>query len=126
MVSYINNIFVVSSRELLEKFRAQLPDAPGLPPALLAENDISERVPMLEDVDDSEAETRIDVPGVSLLQQTSSTKNSNQLQSSIFGAFLGTSSRNREPSRPRFDRSLLLRGELTVPRADYTETYTAW
>ncbi|KAG6464167.1 hypothetical protein O3G_MSEX014328 [Manduca sexta] len=31
-----------------------------------------------------------------------------------------------EPPRPRFDRSLMLRGELTVPRAGYTESYIAW
>lgn len=30
------------------------------------------------------------------------------------------------PPPPRFERSLLLRGRLTVPRADYTEPYTIW
>ncbi|RVE41827.1 hypothetical protein evm_013530 [Chilo suppressalis] len=31
-----------------------------------------------------------------------------------------------EPPRPRFDRPLVVRGELTVHRADYTEPYIAW
>lgn len=110
---------------MLEKFRAQVPDAPELPPALLAENDLSERVPMLEDIDSSESQVHNEPPA-SLSQQSSPTKNSNQFQSSVFGAFVGSSLRSREPGRPRLDRSLLLRGELTVPRADYTEKYTAW
>lgn len=30
------------------------------------------------------------------------------------------------PPRPRFKRSMMLNAMLTVPRADYTEPYTAW
>lgn len=30
------------------------------------------------------------------------------------------------PQAPRLERSLMMRGELTVPRSGYTEPYTVW
>lgn len=113
--------FVVSSQELVEKFRAQVAQAPRLPPVLLSSYDSSERLPIPEDDDSSNQ-----IPDVSPSQQPTSAPSTNSFQSRGYGTFIGANVRNRDPPRPRFDRPLLLHGELTVPRADYTETYTVW
>ncbi|OWR46239.1 putative peptidase [Danaus plexippus plexippus] len=108
----------VSSKEILEQFLAQAPQAPQLPPVLLSEYDKSERIPHPEEEDDEMKYNFIEesatVPTV---------KTSLPFQQNIY-------SRGRkvqpQPSRPRFSQSVVIRGELFVPRADFTEPYTAW
>ncbi|XP_045455792.1 uncharacterized protein LOC123665544 [Melitaea cinxia] len=112
-----------SSRELVEQFLAQVPQAPGLPPSLFSEFDGSERVPEPEDTSVSEevVEDVAPAPSPSPVSKAPVTQTYFTLTSSF-----GSGARARTPPRPRFERSLVLRGELTVPRADYSETYTVW
>lgn len=113
-----NISILVSSKEILEQFLAQAPQAPQLPPVLLSEYDKSERIPHPEEEDNEMnynfIEESATVPTV---------KTSLPFQQNIY-------SRGRkvqpQPSRPRFSQSVVIRGELFVPRADFTEPYTAW
>ncbi|CAH2098006.1 unnamed protein product [Euphydryas editha] len=115
-----------SSRELVEQFRAQVSQAPNLPPVLYSEFDGSERVlepedPFIgDDIVQNVTQTVLS-PSPPLSKVPLQAPQTYFTLSSSFGT-----GRSREPSRPRFDRSLVLRGELTVPRADYTESYTVW
>lgn len=107
----------------MEQFLAQVPQAPGLPPSLFSEFDGSERVPEPEDTSVS-AEVVEDVapaPSLSPVSKAPVTQTYFTLTSSF-----GSGARARTPPRPRLERSVVLRGELTVPRADYSETYTVW
>ncbi|CAH0717525.1 unnamed protein product, partial [Brenthis ino] len=116
----------ISSKELVEKFRAQVAQEPRLPPVLLSSYDSSERLPIPEDVDSSYVEGPNQIPDISPSQQPTSAQSTNSFPSRAYGGFIGANVRNRDPPRPRFDRPLLLHGELTVPRADFTEAYTVW
>ncbi|XP_045761802.1 uncharacterized protein LOC123865029 [Maniola jurtina] len=113
----------VSSKELLEKFRAQAPTAPQLPPVLLSEHDASERAPRPDDHEPAAAYPPAAPPAAA---PSAAPSRSYLPTQTGFGVSFGSDARAREPPRPRLARSLLLRGELTVRRADYTETYKAW
>lgn len=84
----------VSSQKLIEEFRRQQPSAPHLPPAVLSRSRRAAVPPPQE--------TRVEPPPP-----------------------LPAVARPSYPSAAplQFDRSLFLRARLTVPRADYTETY---
>ncbi|XP_050355829.1 uncharacterized protein LOC126777034 [Nymphalis io] len=111
-----------SSKELVERFRAQAPEAPGSPPAVFSEYDGTERVLETENSDE------VPTLGASPIVTNNSppSRNSFQTQQNYYTTSFGTGVRSRDPSRPLFNRSLVLHGQLTVPRADFTETYTAW
>nr|XP_026496931.1 uncharacterized protein LOC113401290 [Vanessa tameamea] len=111
-----------SSKDLVEKFRAQAPESPGSPPALFSEYDGSERVPQTDNTD----EVQVVAPSHSVTNNSTTSRNSFQTQQNYYTTSFGTGVRSREPMRPHFNRSLVLQGQLTVPRADFTETYTSW
>ncbi|XP_050671316.1 uncharacterized protein LOC126969793 isoform X3 [Leptidea sinapis] len=97
---------IYTSEELVELFRAQSPVAPELPPVLQSAHDRSERHQMPELADAAAPGPQQDAaPAVPVAR----------------GRFSA-----RDPPAPRITRSLLISGELTVPRADYTESYMAW
>ncbi|VVC90240.1 unnamed protein product [Leptidea sinapis] len=82
------------------------PVAPELPPVLQSAHDRSERHQMPELADAAAPGPQQDAaPAVPVAR----------------GRFSA-----RDPPAPRITRSLLISGELTVPRADYTESYMAW
>lgn len=108
---------------MVEQFRAQVPQAPGLPPSLFSEFDGSERVLEAEDTSVSEEVVEDVAPAPS--PSPASKAPASQTYFTLSSSF-GAGARARTPPRPRFERSLVLRGELTVPRADYSETYTVW
>ncbi|XP_004927340.1 uncharacterized protein LOC101739363 [Bombyx mori] len=88
-----------SSQELVKLFHDQKPDNPNLPPLLLPEYDKEEATDE-QSVSGSEEQR---------------------------GRGRGAPAPDvAQPARPRFDRSMLMRGTLTVPRSDYTETFTVW
>ncbi|KAJ0170400.1 hypothetical protein K1T71_013771 [Dendrolimus kikuchii] len=108
---------VESSQELVKLFREQKPTAPELPPAVIQDYGDAQKVAAFEAIEKlfSSANNTYTYQGLSLealrtQTQAPSTRRGRQ-------ALL-------PPSRPRFARSLAMRGRLTVPRADYTETYT--
>lgn len=107
----------------MEQFRAQVPQAPGLPPSLFSEFDGSERV--LEAEDNSVSEEVVEDVAPAASPSPASEAPASQTYFTLSSSF-GAGARARTPPRPRFERSLVLRGELTVPRADYSETYTVW
>ncbi|CAG4969132.1 unnamed protein product [Colias eurytheme] len=95
-----------SSQEQVRLFREQQPRAPALPPLLLSEHDRAARLangpsPALE--------------GPRLLARPPAPARSRSARQSQL-----------RPPTPRITRSIALVGALTVPRADYTEPYTAW
>ncbi|KAG6464169.1 uncharacterized protein LOC115452876 [Manduca sexta] len=93
-----------SPQWLVELFRVQLPTDPHLPPMVISH-------------DENEEEDKVRRPTPPAGSAPTRPLRSDQ------GAKTTTLA---EPPRPRFDRSLMLRGELTVPRAGYTESYIAW
>ncbi|KPJ14338.1 hypothetical protein RR48_01939 [Papilio machaon] len=104
---------VVSSQQLVEMFRSQTPSAPYEPPMKLSGHDLSERAPAPQAPEPQRYRRQYSAPA----------------PGSAPGPAPGSAqyaARQRTPPRPRFDRPLLLRGQLTVPRADYSEPYTVW
>lgn len=83
----------------MKLFHDQKPDNPNLPPLLLPEYDKEEAT------------------------DEQSVSGSEEQRSRGRGA---PAPDVAQPARPRFDRSMLMRGTLTVPRSDYTETFTVW
>ncbi|CAH2056991.1 unnamed protein product, partial [Iphiclides podalirius] len=104
---------VVSSQQLVELFRAQTPSAPYEPPIKQSAYDGSERAPPPFPTEPLRYRRAY---GQQLAAAPGPSAN---------GPPQG-SSRSRVPPRPSFDRPLLVRGQLTVPRADYSERYTVW
>lgn len=103
----------VNSQQLVEMFRSQTPSAPYEPPIKLSAHDASERGPAPHAPEPQRYRRQYSAPA----------------PAPASGLTLGPAqlaARQRTPPRPRFDRSLLLRGQLTVPRADYSEPYTVW
>ncbi|CAK1543704.1 unnamed protein product [Leptosia nina] len=90
-----------TTEQLVEMYRSKETADPSLPPALLSNHDISERLPFQP----PDAATT---------------------EAGVYSASEAASSRLGHPPRPLFSRSMRLTGELTVPRADYTEPYTVW
>ncbi|XP_049879873.1 uncharacterized protein LOC126376492 [Pectinophora gossypiella] len=88
----------VSTDYLIELFRAQQPTAPELPPALIDYAPEITEPRALHQGSGSSSDQRKYLPPA----------------------------REALPSPPKFDKSIKLQGFLTVPRADYTEPYTAW
>lgn len=98
----------VSSQDLVAKFRAQAPEAPELPPAVLPDR------PTLAALS-------------SHLAPPSRAASAPAVGPHGAGYLPPPAARDGgSPPRPRFARSMLLRGKLTVHRADYSEPYTAW
>ncbi|XP_050355838.1 uncharacterized protein LOC126777037 isoform X2 [Nymphalis io] len=108
-----NIVSSVPSSQLVEKFRAQTPKAFGMPPLVQSEFDISERIILPDDEDDGE------------LEETNKATSGVRNKRAIF-----TTNREKTeaitPTRPNFSKPLKLRAVLSVPRADYSESYTVW
>ncbi|KPJ04891.1 Digestive cysteine proteinase 1 [Papilio xuthus] len=108
---------VVSSQKLVDMFRSQTPSAPYEPPMKLSGHDLSERAPppQVPEPQRYRRQYAAPAPGPAAGPAPSAAPTVAQY-----------AARQRAPPRPRFDRPLLLRGQLTVPRADYSEPYTVW
>ncbi|XP_064075054.1 uncharacterized protein LOC113401299 [Vanessa tameamea] len=108
-----NIVSSVPSSQLVEKFRAQTPKAFGMPAFVQSEFDISERIILPDDEDDGELEETH--------KATTGVRNTRAI-------FTTNRAKPEEitPSRPSFTKPLKLRAVLSVPRADYSESYTAW
>ncbi|XP_038218677.1 uncharacterized protein LOC119837223 [Zerene cesonia] len=91
-----------TSQQLVQLFREQAPRAPALPPLLLSEHDRSER-------------QAAGPPPAPAGPTPLASARPRSARSSY-----------PRPPKPRIARSLAISADLTVPRADYTETYTAW
>ncbi|XP_068625233.1 uncharacterized protein [Battus philenor] len=103
----------VSSQQLVQLFREQTPSAPYDPPIKQSAYDGSERAPLLMPLEPV-APPAVPAPAASPPPP----------EPARYGR--ERSLPHSTPPRPNFDRPLLLRGLLTVPRADYSEPYTVW
>lgn len=139
----------VSSQQLVELFQAQVAPNPELPPALIPDYSAGASVgfdPERTDSDsdgdgDAGAEGEVPAAGAGarfergavdvgggrarLVRMRRYQLNSPSAPPPFASLHAGTPAAGA-PAPPRFDRSLFLRGELTVPRAGYSEPYTVW
>ncbi|XP_041974186.1 counting factor associated protein D-like, partial [Aricia agestis] len=111
-----------SSAQLLQDFLAQQASSPELPPILLSDHDASERIPLPdEDILGTRTPVLQNYRALLTPAASSATKGFYQGQYS-YGSFR---QQQQQPPRPRFNPNFVISGELTVPRAGYTETYVA-
>lgn len=129
----------MSSQQLVELFQAQVAPNPELPPAVIPDYTAGTGVDHVGFEPDPEPAGGEELPltahyrGARLVRGAEQTgrlvrMRRYQLQGPTAPppyAVLHTT-RAGAPATPRFDRSLMLRGELTVPRAGYSEPYTVW
>ncbi|KAL0861205.1 hypothetical protein ABMA27_008773 [Loxostege sticticalis] len=111
--------------ELLELFRAQQPTAPHLPPIVTREwRPETQKVvrPVPEPLPG--ASGNVVVQAVELPAPSAE---NGRARAKSFAGYSPAPPKEllKEPAPLRFDRPLVVRGEVTVPRADYTEAYTA-
>lgn len=120
----------VTSQQLVEQFRAQMPVAPHLPPALFPLGEHHDRgvdVDLRFGAGGGAAQGRGDAGGRSAGGVEGASNPRAYLPPPAPPApFAPRSEDPAAPPRPRFARSLMMRAELSVPHADYTEPYTAW
>lgn len=128
--------FAEDSRLLVEQFLAQEPKDPSLPPIVIDPvGVVSTEDYTVEELEAAQITTPQKATGAELSQEES-VEVSADSQTSGERKRLICRRRKPEPGEgeaqgappplPRFERSLLMRGRLTVPRADYTEPYTIW
>ncbi|XP_039745977.1 uncharacterized protein LOC120623777 [Pararge aegeria] len=116
-----------SSQRLVEQFRAQVPSDPSQPPILQSAFDASERLLLVDDGEDGDNGDERDDSGDGDAgnEVREPTRRARALVPGARGNPLSPGARGSPPP-PRFERPLKLRALLTVPRADYSETYTVW
>ncbi|CAH0587828.1 unnamed protein product [Chrysodeixis includens] len=132
---------VEDSRLLVEQFLAQEPKDPSLPPIVIDPvGVVSTEDYTVEELEASQISSHQkamgpEVPHVEELTEALADPQASAERKRLICRRRKTESGESEaqgapppppPPPPRFERSMLLRGRLTVPRADYTEPYTIW
>lgn len=127
----------MSSQQLVELFQAQVAPNPELPPALIPDYTAGATAPALHpdetDGADGEGEgTGAEAEGRTRYARGAGGGRPVRVRRYQLPSPAGESrhvtplAEGGAPAPPRFARSLVLRGELTVPRAGYSEPYTVW
>lgn len=118
----------MSSQQLVELFQAQVAPNPELPPVLIQDLTAGEDVAFT-----GAAEEQLGEGGEGGGGGGRRTRQLRIRAYQLPGQFPREPAPPRlasvspaSPPTPRLERSLMLRGELTVPRSGYTEPYTVW